>query len=85
MSMLPSFLSSFFGENGDPRTAKEPNTKKTTFRGSVQQAGLLDYAFSGMQGWRMTMEDAHMVCTEIPVLGQDKPLTLSKVSSQTLL
>jgi serine/threonine protein phosphatase PrpC len=74
MSILPSFLSSFFGENGDPRTAKEPITKKTTFRGSVQEAGLQDYAFSGMQGWRMTMEDAHMVCTEIPVLGRDRPL-----------
>jgi serine/threonine protein phosphatase PrpC len=74
--MFPSFLTSvFFGENGDPRTAKEPITTKTTVRGRVNEAGIEDYAFSGMQGWRMTMEDAHMVCTEIPVEGNSQPLT----------
>lgn len=73
--MFPSFLTSvFFGENGDPRTANEPITKKTTVRGRIQEAGIEDYAFSGMQGWRMTMEDAHMVCTEIPVEGRSEPL-----------
>jgi serine/threonine protein phosphatase PrpC len=73
--MFPSFLTSvFFGEHSDPRTANEPITKKTTVRGSVNEAGIVDYAFSGMQGWRMTMEDAHMVCTEIHVDGRDEPL-----------
>lgn len=73
--MFPSFLSSVFFGDGDPRTANEPITKKTTVRGRVQQARISDYAFSGMQGWRMTMEDAHMVCTEIPVEGRDEPLS----------
>jgi len=64
----------FFGENGDGRTANEPDTKKTTVRGRVNESGIEDYAFSGMQGWRMTMEDAHMVCTNIPVEGREQPL-----------
>jgi serine/threonine protein phosphatase PrpC len=74
--MFPSFLTSvFFGENADSRSANEPITKKTTVRGRVNEAGIKEYAFSGMQGWRMTMEDAHMVCTEIPVEGRSQPLT----------
>ncbi|OEU19417.1 protein serine/threonine phosphatase 2C, partial [Fragilariopsis cylindrus CCMP1102] len=32
------------------------------------------YAFSGMQGCRVTQEDAHMVCNVIPVAGQEEPL-----------
>ncbi|KAG7369002.1 protein phosphatase 2C [Nitzschia inconspicua] len=73
--MFPSFLTSvFFGENGDPRTANEPITTKSTVRGEVHEAGIKEYAFSGMQGWRMTMEDAHLVCTEIPVEGTNQVL-----------
>jgi serine/threonine protein phosphatase PrpC len=72
--MFPSFLTSvFFGDNADARTANEPDTKKTTVRGSVNEADIEDYAFSGMQGWRMTMEDAHMVCTDISVEGKPLP------------
>jgi serine/threonine protein phosphatase PrpC len=68
-SIFPSFLTSvFFGDN-DPRSANEPITRKTTVRGSLREAGIESYAFSGMQGWRVTMEDAHLVCTDIPVEG----------------
>lgn len=77
--MFPSFISSvFFGETGaaaQPGTrSSEPITEKTTVRGGVNEAGLESYAFSGMQGWRVTMEDAHMVCTDIPVEGRQEPL-----------
>jgi serine/threonine protein phosphatase PrpC len=78
MVILPSFITSvLFGDNASPETgtrANEPLTEKTTVRGDVKQAGLESYAFSGMQGWRMTMEDAHMVCTSIPVDGREEPL-----------
>lgn len=73
--MFPSFLTSvFFGDN-DARSANEPITRKTTVRGSLHEAGIESYAFSGMQGWRMTMEDAHLVCTDIPVEGRDQNLS----------
>jgi serine/threonine protein phosphatase PrpC len=73
--MFPSFLSSvIFGDkSADGRSRNEPITTKTTERGSVNESGMDSYAFSGMQGWRLTMEDEHMVCTSIPVEGQ-KPL-----------
>lgn len=48
----------------------EPITKKDTDRGEVNEANIVSYAFSGMQGWRVSMEDAHMVCKAIPVQGQ---------------
>jgi len=48
--------------------------KKTTVKGEIHEAGLESYAFSGMQGWRLTMEDAHMVCTDIPVEGRREGL-----------
>ena len=74
--MLPSFLTSvFFGETSDARRANEPVTTKHTDRGSVGVCGIDSYAFSGMQGWRVSMEDAHMVCTSIPVEGSNKPLS----------
>uniref|UniRef100_A0A7S4AQP9 protein-serine/threonine phosphatase n=1 Tax=Pseudo-nitzschia australis TaxID=44445 RepID=A0A7S4AQP9_9STRA len=75
--MFPSFITSvLFGENSpQPGTrSNEPITEKTTVRGSVHEAGLESYAFSGMQGWRVTMEDAHMVWTDIPVEGRQEPL-----------
>eukprot|EP00934_Nitzschia_sp_Nitz4_P006843 Nitzschia sp. Nitz4//scaffold63_size106090//44307//45461//NITZ4_004389-RA/size106090-processed-gene-0.141-mRNA-1//-1//CDS//3329555972//6833//frame0 len=65
-----SWASSLFGE----RSANEPVLTKTTDRGSIQQSGMESYAFSGMQGWRMTMEDAHMLSTNIVVNGEKSPL-----------
>lgn len=76
--MLPSFITSvLFGDNASQTGTRlgEPITEKTTARGHVRQAGLESYAFSGMQGWRMTMEDAHMVCTEVRVEGRQEPLS----------
>jgi len=70
--MLPSFITSvLFGDTTLPTDHRTggPITEKSTVRGHVKQLGLESYAFSGMQGWRMTMEDAHMVCTDIPVDG----------------
>ena len=79
--MLPSFITSvLFGDSPSQETStglSEPITAKTTIKGDVNQAGLKSYAFSGMQGWRMTMEDAHMVCTNIPVDGKREPLPCS--------
>lgn len=75
--MLPSFITSvLFGDNATQTGTRtnEPITEKTTVRGNVNKAGLESYAFSGMQGWRMTMEDAHMVCTDIHVEGRLEPL-----------
>ena len=77
--MFPSFISSvFFGDGGTTplagTRASEPITQKETVRGNIQEAGLESYAFSGMQGWRVHQEDAHMVCNVIPVAGQEEPL-----------
>lgn len=75
--MLPSFITSLlYGETYSPMGTRPdgPITEKSTVRGEVHQLGLESYAFSGMQGWRMTMEDAHMVCTDIPVGGQKQKL-----------
>ena len=77
--MFPSFISSvFFGDGGTTplagTRASEPITQKETVRGNIHEAGLESYAFSGMQGWRVNMEDAHMVCNVIPVAGQVEPL-----------
>ena len=78
--MFPSFISSvFFGDGGTTplagTRASEPITQKETVRGNIHEAGLESYAFSGMQGWRVRMEDAHMVCNVIPVAGQvEEPL-----------
>ncbi len=59
-----SWASAIFGSE---RNGPEPVTTKHTERGQVGHGGMDSYAFSGMQGWRMTMEDSHMVCTKIPV------------------
>ncbi len=70
--MLPSFITSvLFGDTTLPTGTRtgEPITEKSTVRGDVKERGIESYAFSGMQGWRMTMEDAHMVCEDIPVEG----------------
>lgn len=75
--MLPSFITSvLFGDTSSPTGTRtgEPITEKTTMRGEIHELGLESYAFSGMQGWRMTMEDAHVVCTDIPVDGQMESL-----------
>eukprot|EP00538_Stauroneis_constricta_P006695 CAMPEP_0119560840 /NCGR_PEP_ID=MMETSP1352-20130426/16003_1 /TAXON_ID=265584 /ORGANISM="Stauroneis constricta, Strain CCMP1120" /LENGTH=411 /DNA_ID=CAMNT_0007608901 /DNA_START=262 /DNA_END=1497 /DNA_ORIENTATION=+ len=86
--MIPSFLSTVFTLSGAPThedgrgitSAKQtpgsprhtPITTKDTARGVVNDGGIMNYAFSGMQGWRMTMEDAHMACTDIPVNGKSE-------------
>lgn len=74
--MFPSFLSSvFFGDATPTKKLSGPITTKTTERGSVNECGIESYAFSGMQGWRVSMEDAHMVCKSIPVDGCSQPLS----------
>ena len=72
-TMFPSFLTSvLFGElESNEKKRSEPVTVKSTDRGSVNAGGIESYAFSGMQGWRTSMEDAHMVCSSIPVIGGD--------------
>ncbi|KAL7570680.1 hypothetical protein ACA910_014951 [Epithemia clementina (nom. ined.)] len=46
-----------------------PNTEKLTERGgSVEQK--IEYAVSGMRGFRQNMEDQHLFCNSIPVEGQ---------------
>lgn len=45
-----------------------PNVKKDTQRGYVPEQKL-EYAVSGMMGFRETMEDQHVVCTSIQVNG----------------
>mmetsp|Transcript_58355 Transcript_58355/g.142700 ORF Transcript_58355/g.142700 Transcript_58355/m.142700 type:complete len:450 (+) Transcript_58355:177-1526(+) len=85
--MFPSFLSTLFGEassssstSPDGRsTMNEPITTKSTIRGTIQQGGVVSYAFSEMQGWRVTMEDAHLVCSKIPVQGRSEPLPTGHV------
>lgn len=75
--MLPSFITSVFfgdGPKDSGATTKEPITEKTTVRGEIHEEGLESYAVSGMQGWRLSMEDAHLVCTDIPVEGVSKKL-----------
>lgn len=57
-----SWANSIFGSG-----ANGPITEKHTERGLVGHGGVDTYAFSGMQGWRATMEDSHLACTEIPV------------------
>lgn len=68
--MFSSWASAIFGSDG--RNGNEPITTKGTERGYIQTGGMDSYAFSGMQGWRVTMEDSHMVCTNIQV--DDRPL-----------
>jgi serine/threonine protein phosphatase PrpC len=65
--MFSSWANAIFG--GEGRNGNEPITAKTTDRGRVDHGGMDAYAFSGMQGWRVTMEDSHMVCTDIPIHG----------------
>lgn len=65
-----SWASAIFGSE---RNGPEPVTTKYTERGQVGHGGMDSFAFSGMQGWRMTMEDSHMVCTKIPVNDQYLP------------
>ena len=63
--MFSSWANALFG--GEGRNGNEPITTKSTERGRIDKGGMGAFAFSGMQGWRMTMEDAHLVCTNIPV------------------
>ena len=60
-----SWANSIFGVE-----ANGPITTKLTERGIVKCGGMDSYAFSGMQGWRLRMEDSHVACTEIPVGSQ---------------
>lgn len=66
-SLLTNFPSIFGGDGRDEQNGKVAVTAKDTFRGVVDECGIQSYAFSGMQGWRLTMEDAHMVCSPIQV------------------
>lgn len=68
-----SWASTIFGS--DEPSGNEPTTAKLTERGTVNNGGMTSYAFSGMQGWRVTMEDSHMACTTIPVDGSGRPLS----------
>lgn len=73
--MFPSFISSLFGDEGSGQVgsrATEPITSKSTVQGDAKDG--ISYAFSSMQGWRLTMEDAHMCCTQIQVEGTKEPL-----------
>ena len=68
--MLPSFLANVIFGSGQEGAPSEAETTKHTERGNVDREGVTNYAFSGMQGWRVSMEDAHMACTSLPVEGQ---------------
>lgn len=46
-----------------------PHTEKNTEHG-VSQEQKLQYAVSGMRGFRQYMEDQHLACTNVPVEGQ---------------
>lgn len=73
--MFDSLLTNLFGEDGDyARYEDEPDTTKETDRGDINEGGMGSYAFSGMQGWRNSMEDAHLACYSIPVHTQ-QPLS----------
>jgi hypothetical protein len=71
-SLFPSFPS-LFGE--EQISGKVAVTEKTTERGEINDGGMRSYAFSGMQGWRLTMEDAHMACSSIPIYKKNKSLS----------
>lgn len=71
--MFSSWANAIFG--GEGGNSNEPITTKTTERGRIEKGGMGGYAFSGMQGWRVTMEDSHMVSTNIPVQGGNKTLS----------
>ena len=68
--MLPSFIANVIFGSGQEGAPSEADTTKHTDRGAVDREGVTSYAFSGMQGWRMSMEDAHMASTSLPVEGQ---------------
>ena len=57
----------------NPRMNEQPITSKTTERGTLNVSNMTSYGFSGMQGWRVTMEDAHIMSSPIPV-HKRKPL-----------
>jgi serine/threonine protein phosphatase PrpC len=67
------FLNKLFGgrvvatATVNPRMNDEPITTKTTERGALNVSNMTSYGFSGMQGWRVTMEDAHVISCPIPV------------------
>jgi len=74
-SILTNFPSIFGGDVGEAQSGKVAVTDKDTVRGDVKGCGIQSYAFSGMQGWRSTMEDAHMACSSIPVNKCSEPLS----------
>ena len=52
--------------------ATDPITDKDTFTGNYQgRFGTIKYAHSGMQGWRASMEDTHVIATS-----DENPLAL---------
>lgn len=46
-----------------------PNTEKVTEEGTSKQQKI-QFAVSGMRGFRPNMEDQHLICTNVPVEGQ---------------
>jgi serine/threonine protein phosphatase PrpC len=68
--MFDSLLTSIFGE--EAHSGNVAVTTKTTDRGEINECGVRSYAFSGMQGWRVTMEDAHLAASSIPVDGHGR-------------
>lgn len=74
-SLVTNFPYLFGGDGGEEQSGKVAVTTKDTIRGVVNECGIQSYAFSGMQGWRLTMEDAHMACSPIPVQGCPEPLS----------
>ena len=83
---LSQLSSAIFGGEATPTNGtrvSEPITTKATDRGTINAGGIQSYAFSGMQGWRVSMEDAHMVCQSIPVVHQDN--TTSQTTTTTSL
>jgi len=73
-SLLTNFPSIFGGDGVEEQSGKVAVTTKDTIRGIVNECGIQSFAFSGMQGWRLTMEDAHMACSPIPVQNCPEPL-----------
>ncbi|CAJ1964090.1 unnamed protein product [Cylindrotheca closterium] len=74
-SLLTNFPSIFGGDGYEEQSGKVAVTAKDTIRGVVNECGIQSFAFSGMQGWRLTMEDAHMACSPIPVHNCPEPLS----------
>lgn len=71
-AMFDEIYTSLFGEEGEyERYEAEPDTEKETEKGEINEGGMGSFAFSGMQGWRNSMEDAHFACHSVQVHKQN--------------